>query len=284
MAWPLIAAAALGALGGSAGGLSRSKIKPYYYNKDLSTSLSGFIPLLGQDQPIYEAALGDYAAREARRAADVERLGGLAETDYNKLLGTVTAPGYDPLATYETLRAGNLGALKGFAGDIADVGRARQNLALAALGRGARGGGGAGGTYEQILTQDRIARALAPQFGNIIAGLTPATQAIGAGRLANIGSAQGLIGARTGTGMLGEGLELGPIEARLGTRAGQADLYRALADAARANTAGYQEIKNWAGNLASGLQTGVGIFGGVLGGLGGGGGGAGGLGGLLGGG
>lgn len=271
MPWPLVAAAGLGALGAGFSAFGKKEAVPQYVSKGTRKGIEGLAGTLRTEDPAaYARALSDYEAATGRRIGELQRLGGLAETDYTSLLGGLTAPGADPLATYERLRTGNIGALKGFAGDIADVGRARENLALAALGRGAPAGGGGGGTYERILTQDRIAQALAPQFGNIISGLTPATQTIGAGRLANVGAASGLIGARTGLGMLGEGLELAPAEARLGIRGGQVGLYGDLANAARANLAGYTQEEDWASRLGGALQgvggAALGGFGGLLGG------------------
>lgn len=278
----------IGSIAGLAGGATslaggmldgifgKSEVKPIRYSGDLGREMDRFSRSMSADDPTYAGALADYATANKARIANTQRMAGLAEADFGNLLGTVR--NYDPVVTHDRLLGSQVGALKDVMGFAKDAGRREDSLRMAALGLGGR----PGGAYEQALVADRTARAFAPQFGNIISNLNGVYSTAEGSRSSNLADAIGLINARTGTADYGAGLELNPALATLNIRGGQIANYGGLADAIKANTAGFTEQKNWASKIGGAMQNaGNGIMGaaGGMGMMGGGGGGFLGLGG-----
>lgn len=268
----------LGSLTGAAGGalslgggllsgiFGKKEAKPVRYSGDLSREIDRFSRGLSADDPTYASSLADYASANKNRIANTQRLAGLAESDFSGMLGS--AKNYDTLSTHNALLGSQVAALKDIMGYAGDQGRREDSLALAALGLGGR----SGGSYERALVADRMGRAFAPQFGNIISNLGGVYSTAANDRMSNLSAIMDMINARTGTADYGAGLELNPALATLQIRGGQIGNLGGLAEAAKANTAGFTEKKNWASSIGDSMQTaGNGMMGmsGAGGGLGG---------------
>lgn len=244
----------LGSVVSAGGGLldglfGKSTPKPVKYSGDLGREIDRFSRGLPADDATYASALQDYATANRDRIGNTKRLAGLAEADFSGLLGS--AKGYDSVLTHNRLLDSQVGALKDIMGFAGDAGRREDNLRLAAMGLGGR----PSGSYERALVADRTARAFAPQFGNIISNLNGVYSTAEGSRSQNLADLINLINMRTGTAEYGAGLELNPALATLQIRGGQIGNLGGLAEAAKANTAGYSAEQNWASRLGGALQT-----------------------------
>lgn len=225
----------------SAFGLDKQNISPVYVDKGMQYSndllrqaLAGLRTKNAGDQAAYESAFA--AATPQANSQSASNLAAI-----NKLLQDYTT--YDPLASYERIRSGNLSALGDWAKNLASYGSSADKLAMAARGYGGRA---SDGTYGSILRQDRISRNIAPVISTIFGNLGYDTATAASNRYNNLLASLGLMNA--GTAAVNEPATrlLTPISARLGTFGGETGALANLIANAKANTAGYQsETSNW---------------------------------------
>ena len=255
MAGALAALPAIGGIGGLVGAFGKKKPERQVYSRAADSGLEALGQSITGDNPAIESSLADFGTATKSRIANTKRLAGMAEQDYGDLLAGAKL--YDPVLTSERLLSSQTGALKDIMGNAGDLGRRQESLALAALGRG---GAPSRGSYERALIADRTARVFAPQFGNIVSNLPTLYGTAENARLANLGLASEMVGARTGTADYGAGLELLPAQARIDMRRGQAGAYGDVVSGQAANTAGYTQHSDTLAKVGEGLQA----FGGGL--------------------
>lgn len=223
------------------------KINKIYKNDALNTGVNEQANLLSQASRDNQKSLADFNATmgyyqpAVRQAAlsDIGALGGVVSNNLN----------YDPLATYERLRTGNLKAFNDISGSIADRGALADRLALAARGYGGRGAG----SYEQILRNDRISKNLSPALASIFGGLGSDTGAITSGRNANFAQILAAIQGRQAIPQNALQFEYSPIAARNSALMGQANVLGGLADANNKNFGGFQTVEDKWKTFAKGL-------------------------------
>lgn len=269
------------------GAFGSDAVKQQFYDKQANKNQKWLGKQFQSDDSRMQDWLNDYIEANQQRIADVNRLRGKAETDYDALFSDWR--GYDPTGTYERMRKGNLDALAGWAGSLEDRGRRQDDLARAAMGMGGR----PDGSYERTLRADRVSRNISPVLGTIFSNLGSDFSAVDNARRSNTSGLMDLVGARTNTAFLGDGMELNPSRALMAMRGGQYDQLGQAVDNAVANTAGWRQVRNTADRIGDGLNSAndamwsninnaVSAYsslygGGMLGGMGGGGGGGGGL-------
>lgn len=266
------AGSVIGGIGGAIGAFGKKKPERQVYSRSADSGLEALGQAITGDNPAIESSLADFGTATKSRIGNTKRLAGMAETDYGDLLAGAKL--YDPVLTSERLLSSQTGALKDMMGNAGDLGRRQESLALASLGRG---GAPSRGSYERALIADRTARVFAPQFGNIISNMPGMYGTAENARLANLGLASEMVGARTGTADYGAGLELLPAQARIDMRRGQAGAYGDVVSGQAANTSGFTQHSDTLAKVGDSLEA----FGGGLanagslgmgGGLGGGGG------------
>lgn len=269
------------AIGGFFGG---PKVKQIIYNKNLGDAqnqqgiqLQDLAKYGDTAQRAYAAAVA--ASTPQAQAINQENIG---------TLGTLANQyaAYDPTANYERIRSGNISSLADQFVNMASLGQEGDKLALAA-----RGYGGSGpGSYESILRSDRISRNIAPVLNTIYGNLGTDASRTSADRLSNLQATMALLQTR---GALPGSLDyraLLPYQSQANMLGGQIAMGGDLANAYKANVAGFQSTPNkWAnffqqsGRAADQVaDTAVSLAGdvasmysgGMLGGFGGGGGGA----------
>jgi hypothetical protein len=227
------------------------KINKIYKNDALNAGVNEQAALLSQASRDNQKSLADFNAAmgyyqpAVRQAAlsDIGALGGVVSNNLN----------YDPLATYERLRTGNLKAFGDVAGSIADRGALADRMALAARGYGGRGGG----SYEQILRNDRVAKGLSPVLQSIFGGLGSDTGAITSGRNSNFAQILAAIQGRQAIPQQALNFEYSPIAARNSALLGQGSVLNSLADTTNRNFGGFQVEEDKWKTFAKGLGAGV---------------------------
>ncbi len=220
-------------IGSALSAFGSSKLNQEFYNKRANKNLNYLGKQFQGDNADYNNALDAFKGANAATSADYARLRPQTEADYNTLLDKQNS--YDPMADYERLRGGNLGALKDWSGIIGDMGSRGDKLALAAMGMAGR----PDSSYGTILRADRVSRNLAPVLGNIMSSLGNDTNTIGNQRTSNLSNSMGIINARNQTPMLGYGLQMDPANALMAIRSGQLGQLGQTGDIAKNNTAGW---------------------------------------------
>lgn len=271
------------AIGGFFGG---PKIKAIEYNKYLNDTINDQAIGLRGLRKIGDTAADAYAASLTGSTPEFERIN--ADT-ISRLSGLADQYGtFDPTSTYERVRSGNIASLADQFVNLANYGQEGDKLALAVRGYGGRGPG----SYESILRSDRISKNIAPVLNTIFGNLGIDTASLNQNRLQNLAATMGVLQARHGLPDAGAARTLLPYEARLSMLGREIPLSGQVAEATKANTAGYEQTQNkWAnffqqmgratdqlGDFAmNGAQTALSAYtGGAFGGMGGGGGGGGG--------
>jgi hypothetical protein len=257
---------------------------PVWYSKPVSKNLNYLSGLFQGDNGTYQHALDAFNLANQNVTGQMAKNATQAQGDYNNLFQT--NQNYNPLDTYNSIRSGNLGALKDFSGQIAGQGSRDDKMALAAMGMG----GQPDSSYASILRSDRVSKNIAPILGNIMSSLGSDTATIGDQRNQNLANSENLINLRTNAPMIGYGLQLDPANALNSMRMNQLGQLGSAADIAKNNAAGWYTkpgiVDYWDRGMqslsrtaavaqqAEGLAGGMGGMGGGMGGGGGGGGGA----------
>lgn len=248
------------------------KLNRIEYNKYLTDTINDQAFGLRDLRKIGNTAADAYAAALAASTPEIKalqentigRLGSLAD-QYST---------FDPTATYERVRGGNIASLADQFVKLASAGEEGDKLALAARGYGGRGPG----SYESILRADRISRNIAPVLNTIYGNLGTDTTGLNLNRLANLGNVIPTLAYRDALPGATDARTLLPYEARLSMLGREIPLSTQIAESTRANTAGFKETPNkWASfldNLGRSMDQGFDAFtslygGGMLGAFGG---------------
>lgn len=141
---------------------------------------------------------------------------------------------FDPVAVYERLRGGNLGALTGLTDMLSGVGRRQEAQAAARLGLAGRPRSAA----RDILRSSSLASAFSPVAGQIFAGLGTDTSNLGSTLTGQSKELRALAAARPDLYKTMLQLGLAPLEAEQMGLAGETSALNALADAVKKNYAG----------------------------------------------
>lgn len=248
------------------------KTQPIYYSKDIKRGIPSYMEFLKgfRDQDV--TSLADYAAEIKRLKPQAEQFAQEDAKNLSFLIGKNLA--YDPLDAYERIRSGNLGALDTQAANLAGYGAAADKINLAGRGYGGRGPG----SYERILTQDRVSKNIVPVLNTIFGNLGRDTGGAASDRLNNLISTFQLMQQRAERPLSFADMMLNPVRAR-GEAAGiNLSNFGNLASTARENVAGFKQVKSpWqiAGEAGDSLMDAyMSMYGGgMMGGMGGGGGG-----------
>lgn len=231
-----------------------------------------------------------------RTLPKVEAAADLGLRDINA--GSTMLRSYNPLATYERLRGGNLASLTGLADTLSGVGRREERTLAARLGMAGRPASSA----RDLIRSSGTATAFAPIANTIYGNLGNDTSGISRDVMNQVNGLQALAAARPD--LYGQIYQyaLAPLQAEQQALGGETDALNALAQALAKNYAGMdvqkkmgimdypvrmsENLSATVGNLADAAGSVMGIAGGFMGGMGGMGGGGGGgmLGGLFGGG
>lgn len=210
--------------------------------------------------------------------------------------GSTMLRSYNPLATYERIRGGNLASLTSLADTLSGVGRRNESALAARLGMAGRPMSSA----RDLIRSSGTATAFAPIANTIYGNLGNDTTGISRDTFNQVKGLQALAAARPDLyGNLYQ-YALAPLVAEQQALGGETDALNALAQAVAKNYAGMdvqkkmgimdyplrlsENLSGTVGNLADAAGSVMGIAGGFMGGGMGGGGGGGMLGGLFGGG
>jgi hypothetical protein len=239
-----------------------------YYNPRVTRNLNYLGRQFQDDDAALRAILDRFSTSSANALARYRQAGDQAGLDYDALFQANR--GYDPLETYDRIRAGNLAALRDFSGELENRGSRQDKLALAALGMGGR----PDSSYATALRADRVSSNIAPVLGNIMSSLGSDTATIGNQRAQNLSQNLDLIGLRTQAPLTGYGMELDPLNALLALRGSQTGLLGQQAGVARDNSAGWYQkpgiVDYWDRAMQSASRTAstVGQWASLMGGLG----------------
>lgn len=221
-----------------------------------------------------------------RTLPKVEAAADLGLRDINA--GSTMLRSYNPLATYERLRGGNLASLTGLADTLSGVGRREERTLAARLGMAGRPASSA----RDLIRSSGTATAFAPIVNTIYGNLGNDTSGISRDVMNQVKGLQALAAARPD--LYGQIYQyaLAPLQAEQQALGGETDALNALAQALAKNYAGMdvqkkmgimdypvrmsENLSATVGNLADAAGSVMGIAGGFMGGMGGGGGGGGG--------
>lgn len=230
------------AMGNAVGGFfGKDKLNKIVYDDSLRDTQTAQAYSLGKLREAAEKAGQNYedritAAMPSALQITQENIGSLANLQKQ-------GQEFDPTATYERIRGGNIASLADQFVNLASRGAKEDKLALAALGYGGRGPG----TYESILRSDRISRNIAPVLNTIYGNLGRDTSGLNQDRLANLAATLGIMRERQAAPTAAAGLALLPYQARASMLGDEIGMGGALGSATQANTAGFETVKNkWA--------------------------------------
>lgn len=187
------------------------------------------------------------------------------------------------MAAYRGIGDYQTGVLDRVSRSLANQGRASQNLNAARLGYGGRQS-----SYTQNAMIDRLSGNLAPAYASVLGNIGRDTQVLSGQGIANMSNAANLISQRQNAQGAAANYYLNPALARSQLSMEEAQNLGLLGQAAKGNTAGFRQEKDFVGRFAEGLgeaegtilDTAMGVLsmysGGGMGGIMGGGGGGGG--------
>jgi hypothetical protein len=189
-----------------------------------------------------QANQGDLADYAAAIQAGTPQAKGLQDEDIGTISNLIKEYGsYDPTATYERLRSGNLSSLDNQFTNLVNYGSASDKARMAALGLGGRA---SSGSYGKILDSVRAARNLSPVLQTIYGNLGSDTSRITGDRYQNLMATLGLINNRAGTVDRTANRSLLPIQARNAVFQDQVNNLGGINNAIGQNTAGYESVPN----------------------------------------
>lgn len=281
-------------LGNVIGAFGSTRARPVYKSTDINSYISGLLlPEYNKTMAANQADVANYANLIGAGMPQAQQFLGQDVSTLSNLINQYGS--YDPTATYERLRSGNLESLNKEFTNLADYGSATDKARLAAAGLGDRA---SAGSYGKVLDQIRAARNITPVLGQIYGSLGSDTATIGNQRIQDLMAALGLMNTRAGlydTRIAGRALM--PAAARTAALGSDIASLGGIGGVYNQNLAGFESVPSgtarWGraiGSIDEGLNSALDTYlsmygGGALGGMGGGGGGGmGGLGGLFGGG
>lgn len=169
----------------------------------------------------------------------------------NATLGALIARAgnYDPMAAYRGIGDYQTGVLDRVSRSLANQGRASQNLNAARLGYGGRQS-----SYTQNALVDRLSQNLAPAYASVLSNIGRDTQVLSGQGIANMANAANLIAQRQNAQGAAANYYLNPALARSQLAMEEAQNLGLLGQAAKGNTAGFRQEKDFVGRLAEGLS------------------------------
>lgn len=276
-------------LGELIGAFGSTKQRPVFTSPEIADRYR--YDLLGEYDKNRTAQQGDLAKYADLISAGNPQAKQFSDEDtasITKLLGDYGS--YDPTATYERVRSGNLASLNDQFANLVNYGSAADKARMASLGLGGRA---SSGSYGKVLDSVRAARNLSPVLNTIYGNLGSDTSRLTQDRYQNLMSQLGLMNQRAGLyDQRVAGRALIPSLARNAALQTDVGNLSGIGQGFNQNVAGWEAQPNgvarW-GNavgaidkgLNSALDTYMSMYGGGLMGGGGGGGGAG-MGGMMG--
>ncbi len=263
------------------GAFGNTKLKQQFYNDALGKQITGAANAAGSNRALSDADLARYATASQQAAGRVEGLLGQDNATLGALIAR--AGNYDPMAAYRGIGDYQTGVLDRVSRNLANQGRASQNLNAARLGYGGRQS-----SYTQNAMIDRLSGNLAPAYASVLGNIGRDTQILSGQGIANMSNAANLISQRQNAQGAAANYYLNPALARSQLSMEEAQNLGLLGQAAKGNTAGFREEADLVTKLGGAIAAGEGQImdlagsvlsaygGGMLGGMGGGGGGGGG--------
>lgn len=230
------------AMGNAVSGFfGKDKLKRIAYDDSLRDTQTAQAYSLGKLREAADRAGQNYEDRITAAAPQAQQI---AQQNISSLYDLQEqGKAFDPTATYERIRGGNIASLADQFVNLASRGAKEDKLALAALGYGGRGPG----SYESILRSDRISRNIAPVLNTIYGNLGRDTAGLNNDRLANLAATLGIMRERQAAPTAAAGLALLPYQARASMLGDEIGMGGELGGAIQGNTAGFQSQKNkWA--------------------------------------
>jgi hypothetical protein len=222
-------------------GWDKKKYKPIYLDKNLKATQDLLTADLNRQRDKNYADLDSY---DAAFNAGTSRANELAQDDQNRLTDILNSlKGYDPMASYERTRSGNLDALNGWAKNLADYGSRADKLSLLSRGYGGRATDGGYGT---ALRTNSIATSTVPVLNTIFGNLGRDSAIAEQNRFNNLLESLDIMKNRAATVDRPAERLLMPIQARTGTLNDEIASLAGLTSNAKNNTAGWQsETSQW---------------------------------------
>lgn len=260
------------------GAFGKTKTVQQQYNEGVGKAITGAASAAQSNRALSDADLARYATASQQAAGRVEGLLGQDNATLGALIAR--AGNYDPMAAYRGIGDYQTGVLDRVSRSLANQGRASQNLNAARLGYGGRQS-----SYTQNALVDRLSQNLAPAYASVLSNIGRDTQVLSGQGIANMANAANLISQRQNAQGAAANYYLNPALARSQLSMEEAQNLGLLGQAAKGNTAGFRQEKDFVGRLAEGigeaegtiLDTAMGVLsmysGGGMGGLMGGGGG-----------
>lgn len=235
--------------GGVADAISPPKLNRITYSPGLDAQINQ----LTLDQTANRAAQAAQAAKYGTAAnAAAASVASLTPGD-QAIIQNIINSQQNPLSTYQSVGNYNFGLLNNLSSGLADLGRAGDSRAQAALGYGGRGGS----TYQSNSLLDRISKNLSPVYASTLGNIGRDASAISNNQLAQNNNTVGLLDYRAGIPGRSLSYLAAPIQLNQSLTDSQIQQLLGLGQATKQNTAGYQEKKSALGNIASSLDSAV---------------------------
>lgn len=235
-----------GVVGPILGAFGKTKTIQQQYNDQLGKTITGAASGAQANRALNDADLARYATASQQAAGRVEGLLGQDNATLGALIAR--AGNYDPMAAYRGIGDYQTGVLDRVSRNLANQGRASQNLNAARLGYGGRQS-----SYTQNAMIDRLSGNLAPAYASVLGNIGRDTQILSGQGIANMSNAANLISQRQNAQGAAANYYLNPALARSQLSMEEAQNLGLLGQAAKGNTAGFRQEKDFVGRFAEGL-------------------------------
>lgn len=235
-----------GVVGPILGAFGKTKTVQQQYNEGVGKAITGAANAAQSNRALSDADLARYATASQQAAGRVEGLLGQDNATLGALIAR--AGNYDPMAAYRGIGDYQTGVLDRVSRSLANQGRASQNLNAARLGYGGRQS-----SYTQNAMIDRLSGNLAPAYASVLGNIGRDTQILSGQGIANMSNAANLISQRQNAQGAAANYYLNPALARSQLSMEEAQNLGLLGQAAKGNTAGFRQEKDFVGRFAEGL-------------------------------
>lgn len=229
------------------GAFGKTKTVQQQYSDSVGKAITGAANAAQSNRALSDADLARYASASQQAAGRVEGLLGQDNATLGALIAR--AGNYDPMAAYRGIGDYQTGVLDRVSRNLANQGRASQNLNAARLGYGGRQS-----SYTQNALVDRLSQNLAPAYASVLGNIGRDTQILSGQGIANMANAANLISQRQNAQGGAANYYLNPALARSQLAMEEAQNLGLLGQAAKGNTAGFRQEKDFVGRLAEGLS------------------------------
>lgn len=233
-------------LGPIIGSFGKTKTIQQQYSDEVGKAITGAASAAQSNRALSDADLARYATASQQAAGRVEGLLGQDNATLGALIAR--AGNYDPMAAYRGIGDYQTGVLDRVSRSLANQGRASQNLNAARLGYGGRQS-----SYTQNAMIDRLSGNLAPAYASVLGNIGRDTQVLSGQGIANMANAANLISQRQNAQGAAANYYLNPALARSQLSMEEAQNLGLLGQAAKGNTAGSRQEKDFVGRFAEGL-------------------------------